>query len=149
MVLGSTNMLLAPFTQHKVPKYFRGFGLRRKEKILGGFHWKLAILRNLDGGILMVERHYRYLKSLRSSGTWMAGYWWLKDTILISFGSFTIPTGIQLALDSIMRLIWCGCKSGIPCSTRDLVRRDMALPFGCTCRIIYKYSGHVLVPAQV
>jgi hypothetical protein len=28
------------------------------KKILGGFHWKLAILRNLDGGIQMIEGHY-------------------------------------------------------------------------------------------
>jgi hypothetical protein len=28
------------------------------KKILRGFHWKLAILWNLDGGIQMVEGHY-------------------------------------------------------------------------------------------
>jgi hypothetical protein len=32
---------------------------------------------------------------------------------------FTLPTGIQLAPDSIMRLIWCGCRSYTPCSSRD------------------------------
>jgi hypothetical protein len=32
---------------------------------------------------------------------------------------FTHPTGIQLALYSIMQLIWCVCKSCIPCSSRD------------------------------
>jgi hypothetical protein len=57
--------------------------------------------------------------SLRSSGTWMAGYRWFKDIILKSFRPFTFPTGTQLAPDFIMQLIWCGCKSGIPCSTRD------------------------------
>jgi hypothetical protein len=67
-------MLLAPFTLHKVQKYFSGFGL------FGGFHWKLAILRNLDGG-----------------------YRWLKDTILKSFRPFTLPNEIQLAPDSIMQ----------------------------------------------
>jgi hypothetical protein len=49
----------------------------------------------------------------------MAGYRWLKDTILKSFRPFTLPTGIQLASDFIMQLIWCGCKSDIPFSTRD------------------------------
>jgi hypothetical protein len=29
-----------------------------KKKILGGFHWKLAILWNLDGWIQMVEGHF-------------------------------------------------------------------------------------------
>jgi hypothetical protein len=51
-------MLLAPFTLHKVQKTnFSGFGLKQK-KILGGLHWKLAILLNLDGGIRMVEGHF-------------------------------------------------------------------------------------------
>jgi hypothetical protein len=49
----------------------------------------------------------------------MADYLWLKDTILKSFQSFTLPTEIQLAPDSIMRLIWCCFKSGIPYSARD------------------------------
>jgi hypothetical protein len=57
--------------------------------------------------------------SLRSSRTWMAGYRWLKDTVLKSFRPFTLPTEIQLAPNFIMRLTLCNCKSGIPCSTRD------------------------------
>jgi hypothetical protein len=98
-------MLLASFTLHKVQKYFNGFGLGKK--ILGGF-----------------------TRSLRSFRTWMAGYRWLKDTILKSFRPFTFPTGIQLAPDFIMRLILRGCKSGIPCSTRDCsYKRYRALDF--------------------
>jgi hypothetical protein len=41
------------------------------------------------------------------------------DTTLKSVQPFTLPTGIQLVPDSIMRPILCGCKSCIPCSSRD------------------------------
>jgi hypothetical protein len=40
-------------------------------------------------------------------------------TTLKSVQLFTLPTGIQLAPDSIIRLLWCGCKSSILCSSRD------------------------------
>jgi hypothetical protein len=50
-------MLLASFTLHKVQNTAVVSDLDGK-KILRGFHWKLAILRNLDGGIQMVEGHY-------------------------------------------------------------------------------------------
>jgi hypothetical protein len=45
-------------------------------------------------------------------------YEWLKDIILKSLPPFAFPTEIQQASDSIMRRIWCSCKSEIPCSTR-------------------------------
>jgi hypothetical protein len=41
------------------------------------------------------------------------------DTTLKSVQLFTHPTRIQLVPDSVIRLIWCGCKSYIPCSSRD------------------------------
>jgi hypothetical protein len=41
-------------------------------------------------------------------------YRWLKDITLKSLPPFTFPTRIQLAVDSIMRLIWCGYKTEIP-----------------------------------
>jgi hypothetical protein len=52
-----------------------------------------------------MERRYHVAitGSLRSSGTWMAGYRWLKDPILKTCRPFTLPTGIHLATDSIMR----------------------------------------------
>jgi hypothetical protein len=46
-------------------------------------------------------------------------YGWLIATTLKSVQLVTHLTGIQLATDSIMRLIWCGWKSCIPCSSRD------------------------------
>jgi hypothetical protein len=50
-------MLLASFTLQKVQNTSVVSDLDGK-KILRGFHWKLAILQNLDGGIQMVEGHY-------------------------------------------------------------------------------------------
>jgi hypothetical protein len=40
------------------------------KKILHGFHWKLAILWNLDGGIQMVEGHYFKIVSTIYSSNW-------------------------------------------------------------------------------
>jgi hypothetical protein len=40
------------------------------EKILRGFHWNLAILRNLDGGIQMVKGHYFKIVSTIYSSNW-------------------------------------------------------------------------------
>jgi hypothetical protein len=45
-------------------------------------------------------------------------YGWVKNTTSKSLQPVTLPTGIQLASDSIMRLIRCGCKSGTSFSTR-------------------------------
>jgi hypothetical protein len=64
-------MLLASFTMHKIQKYLSGFGLRRKEDITCmAFTGKLGILRNLDGGIQMVERHYFKIVSTIYSSNW-------------------------------------------------------------------------------
>jgi hypothetical protein len=74
--------------------------------------------------------------SLQSSGTWMAGYRWLKDTILKSFRPFTLSTGIQLAPDFIMQLIWfVAARVTSPSVQGIVVTRDMALVFW-----IYMYS---------
>jgi hypothetical protein len=89
-------MLLASFTLHKVQKYLSGFGLRRKEYIT----W------------LSLEACNPPELGWRDTDSW-------RTTILKSFRPFTLPTGIQLAPDFIMQLIWCGCKSGIPFSTKD------------------------------
>jgi hypothetical protein len=64
------------------------------------------------------------------------------DTTLKSVRPFTLPTGIQLALDSNMRLIWC-----------DIVTASVAPPLWLQEEWIWpldiQYSVHVLVPAQV
>jgi hypothetical protein len=41
------------------------------------------------------------------------------DTILKLVQLFTHPNGIQLALESILRLIWSRYNSYIPCSSRE------------------------------
>jgi hypothetical protein len=62
-------MLLAPLTLHKVQNTSAVLELGGK-KLLGGFHWKLAILCNLDGGIQMVEGHYVRIVSIIYSSNW-------------------------------------------------------------------------------
>jgi hypothetical protein len=89
-------MLLAPFTLHKVQKYFSGFGLGRKEEVI---RW------------LWVEACDPPELGWRNTDGWR--------TRLKSFQWFTFPNGNQLAPDSILQLIWCHCKNGIPCSSRD------------------------------
>jgi hypothetical protein len=76
----------------------------------------------------------------------MVGYRWLKDSILKSFRLFTLTTRIHLAPDSIMQLIWCGCKTG----TRDCGYKRYGFGLLDVHVQLYKqYSVHVLVPAQV
>jgi hypothetical protein len=99
-------MLLVPFTLHKVQKYFSAFRRRRKEE---NIRWlSLEACDPPELGWRDTDGWNWYRISFTS-----------KDTILKSFPSFTLPTGNQLVPDSIMRLVWCGCKSGIPSSTRD------------------------------
>jgi hypothetical protein len=62
-------MLLAPFTLHKVQNTSVVSDLDGK-KILHGFHWQLAILQNLDGGIQMVKGHYFKIVSTTYSSNW-------------------------------------------------------------------------------
>jgi hypothetical protein len=121
-------MLLASFTLHKVKKYLSGFGLRRKEDIT----W-LSLeacdqgLRNLDGGIQMVEGHYSKIVSTIYSSNWNS-----------------ISTGFHHAT----YLMWL--QEWHPFQYKGLCLQAIwLLPFGFTCTIIYKYSVHVLVPVQV
>jgi hypothetical protein len=97
------------------------------KKILRGFQWKLAILRNLDGGIQMVEGHYFKFVSTIYSSNWKS-----------------ISSGFHHAI----HLLWL--QEWHPLKYKELWLQEIWLgPFGCTCTIIYKYSVHVLVPAQV
>jgi hypothetical protein len=112
-------MLLAFFTLHKVQNISVVSDLDRK-KILRGFHWKLAILRNLDGGIQMVEGHYFKIVSTIYFSNW--------NVISSGFHHATHLVWLQEWHPLQYKGLWC---------------------YGCTCTIIYKYSVHVLVPAQV
>jgi hypothetical protein len=97
------------------------------EKILRGFHWKLAILGNLDGGIQMVEGHYFKIVST-----------------IYSSNMNSISSGFHHAT----HLVWL--QEWHPLQYKGLWLQDIWLwPFGFTCTVIYKYFVHVLVPAQV
>jgi hypothetical protein len=63
-----------------------------------------------------------FIESLQSSG-------WLNLSILKLLRPFTIPTGIQLAPDSIMQLICCAASVTPPKVQWIVVTRDMALVF--------------------
>ena len=97
------------------------------KKILRGFHWKLVILQNLDGGIQMAEGHYFKIVSTIYSSNWNS----------ISFG-----------FHHATHLVWL--QEWHPLQYKGLWLKEIWLwPFGFTCTVIYKYSEHVLVPAQV
>jgi hypothetical protein len=67
----TVNMLLASFTAcTKYDNTSVVLDLDGKKDRLGGFHWKLAILRNLDGVIQMVEGHYFKIVSTIYSSNW-------------------------------------------------------------------------------
>jgi hypothetical protein len=120
------NVLLAPFTLHKVNASMVS-DLGGKKKILDVFHWKLAIPQNLDGGIQMVEGHYFKIVSTIHSSNWNS-----------------ITSGFHYA----NHLVWL--QEWHPLQYKALWLPEIWLwPFGCTCTIIYKYSVHVLVPASL
>jgi hypothetical protein len=85
-----------------------------------------------------------FTESLRSSGTWsmiirMVQGRYFEIVTIIHYSNW-----IQLAPDSIMRLIWCGCKLDIPCSIREWGYKRYG--FGL---LNVQYSAHGLVPVQV
>jgi hypothetical protein len=113
-------MLLASFTLHKVQKVVSDLD---RKKILRGFHCKIAILRDLDGGIQIVEEHYFEIISTIYSSNWNS-----------------ISSGFHHAT----HLVWL--QEYHPLQYKGLWLQEIWLwPFGFT--IIYKYSVHVLVPA--
>jgi hypothetical protein len=62
-------------------------------------------------------------------------YRWVKDSTSKPLQRVTLPTGIQLAPDSIMRLIRCGCKSVTPCNKRACacMREGLGCTVFCAC----------------
>ena len=78
------------------------------KKILRGFHWKLAILRNLDGGIQMVEGHYFKIVWTIFSSNW---------------------NSISLFLISLCNSFGVAAIVASPSVQGIVVARDMALAF--------------------
>ena len=95
--------------------------------MLRGFHWKLDILQNLDGGIQMVEGHYFKIVSTIYSSNW---------------------NSISSGFHNATHLVWL--QEWHPLQYKELRLQEIWLwPFGFTCTVIYIYFVHVLVPAQV
>jgi hypothetical protein len=106
-------MLLAYFTLHKVKNTSVVSDLDGK-KILCGFHRKLAILRNLDGEIQLVEGHYFKIVSTIYSSNWNS-----------------INSGFHHAT----HLVWL--QEWHPLKYRALWLQEIWLwPFGCIIQIL-------------
>jgi hypothetical protein len=117
-------MLLAFFTLHKVQKYLNGYGLRRKEDIT----WlSLEACDPPELGWRDTEGHYfKIVSTIYSSN---------RNSISSGFHHTT-------------HLVWL--QKWHPLQYKGLWLQEIWLwHFGFTCTIIYKYSVHVLVPAQV
>jgi hypothetical protein len=60
-------MLLAPFTLRKVPKILQWFRhLDEKKKLLGGVHWKLAVLSEVHYFEIVTTIHFSNWNSTSS-----------------------------------------------------------------------------------
>ena len=71
----------------------------------------------------------------QSAWTWCRNYGWLKDLKLKTLQPVPLPANVELAPETIMRMIRCACKSDNSCRTRacSCTRDGLKCTIFCAC----------------